>query len=128
MSDDKPDRQKDWVNAHMGRTSKETAHRLLTTAQPRPPADAPRLTLRGVPARCVAGGASNFWIVKSEAAEPLLDGDFPLIGMSPTALFVQAARFNDLPYAVRRDALTEANHAISGDTSALEREMREVYG
>ena len=49
MSDGKPDPQKDWVNAHMGRTSKETSHRLLTTAQPRPPLDAPMLTLRGVP-------------------------------------------------------------------------------
>jgi len=128
MSDVKPDPQKDWVNAHMGRTSKETSHRLLTTAQPRPPADAPVLTLRGVRARCVAGGASNFWIIKSEAAEPTLDGDFPFTGMSPTAYFVQVPRFNYLPYAVRRADLTAENHAIAGDTSGLEEAMREVYG
>ena len=128
MSDANADRQKDWVNAHMGRTSKETAHRLLTTEQPRPPADAPVLTLRGVRARCVAGGASNFWIVKSEAAEPVLDGDFPLTGMSPTVLFVKVPRFNYLPYAVRRADLTPDNHTISGDTAPLEAAMREVYG
>jgi hypothetical protein len=128
MSDPSRDPQKDWVNAHMGRTSKETAHRLLTTDQPRPPEDAPVLTLRGVRARCVAGGASNFWIVKSEAAEPLLDGDFPLTGMSPTAYFIQVPRFNYLPYAVRRSELTPENHKIAGDISHLERAMREVYG
>lgn len=128
MNDSNADRQKDWVNAHMGRTSHETAHRLLTTEQPRPPAGAPILTLRGVRARCVAGGASNFWIVKSEAAEPVLDGSFPLTGMSPTALFVQVPRFNYLPYAVRRTALTDENHSTEGDTSRLEQEMREVYG
>ena len=128
MDDKNAERQKDWVNAHMGRTSKETAHRLLTTDQPRPPKDAPVLTLRGVRARCVAGGASNFWIIKSEAAEPLLDGDFPLTGMSPTALFVQVPRFNFLPYAVRRADLTPDNHTISGDVAPLETAMREVYG
>ena len=72
MDEKNAERQKDWVNAHMGRTSKETAHRLLTTDQPLPPANSPTLTLRGVRARCVAGGASNFWIIKSEAAEPVL--------------------------------------------------------
>ena len=128
MDEKNADRQKDWVNAHMGRTSKETAERLLTTDQPRAPAAGPVLTLRGVRARCVAGGASNFWIVKSEAAEPVLDGDFPLTGMSPTALFVQVPRFNHLPYAVRRADLTPENHAIAGDTKALEAAMREVYG
>ena len=128
MSDTNEDRRKDWVNAHMGRTSKETAHRLLTTEQPRPPVGAPVLTLRGVRARCVAGGASNFWIINSEAAEPVLDGDFPLTGMSPTALFIQVPRFNYLPYAIRRTALTPENHAIAGDTSALEAAMREIYG
>lgn len=128
MDDENADRQKDWVNAHMGRTSKETAHRLLTTDQPRPPKGAPVLTLRGVRSRCVAGGASNFWIVKSEAAEPVLEGDFPLTGMSPTALFVQVPRFNYLPYAVRRADLTADNHTISGDIAPLEAAMREVYG
>jgi hypothetical protein len=128
MSDANLDRQKDWVNAHMGRTSKETAHRLLTTDQPRPPQDAPVLRLRGVRARCVAGGASNFWIVKSEAAEPVLAGDFPLTGMSPTAYFVQVPSFNYLPYAVRRADLTPENHSIAGDVSALEQAMRDVYG
>lgn len=128
MDEKNAERQKDWVNAHMGRTSKETAHRLLTTDQPLPPANSPTLTLRGVRARCVAGGASNFWIIKSEAAEPVLEGDFPLTGMSPTALFVQVPRFNYLPYAVRRADLTTANHAISGDIAPLEAAMREVYG
>ena len=128
MDEKNAERQKDWVNAHMGRTSKETAHRLLTTDQPRPPQDAPVLTLRGVRARCVAGGASNFWIVKSEAAEPTLEGDFPLTGMSPTALFVLVPRFNYLPYAVRRADLTPDNHTISGDIAPLEASMREVYG
>ncbi|HEY7992932.1 MAG: hypothetical protein ACHQY2_01010 [Candidatus Eremiobacterales bacterium] len=128
MDEKNADRQKDWVNAHMGRTSKETAHRLLTTDQPRPPENSPVLSLRGVRARCVAGGASNFWIVKSEAAEPILDGDFPLTGMSPTALFVKVPRFNYLPYAVRRADLTPDNHTISGETSPLEAAMREVYG
>ena len=59
MSEDEKRRtnaqREDWVNRHMGRTSVETAQRLLTTAQPRPPADAPTLQLRGVRARCVAG-------------------------------------------------------------------------
>ena len=128
MDEKNSERQKDWVNAHMGRTSKETAHRLLTTDQPRPPEDTPILRLRGVHGRCVAGGASNFWIVKSEAAEPILDGDFPLTGMSPTALFVQVPRFNYLPYAVRRADLTPDNHTISGDIAELEAAMREVYG
>ena len=128
MSDENADRQRDWVNAHMGRSSKDTAARLLTTPQPKPPADAPRLTLRGVRARCVAGGSSNFWIIGHEAAEPMLDGDFPMTGMSPTAYFVQVARFNDLPYAVRRADLTPANHVISGDLDRLEAAMREVYG
>ena len=128
MDEKNAERQKDWVNAHMGRSSKETAHRLLTTDQPRPPENAPILRLRGVRARCVAGGESNFWIVKSEAAEPVLEGDFPLTGMSPTALFVQVPRFNYLPYAVRRADLTPDNHTISGDTAPLETAMREVYG
>jgi hypothetical protein len=128
MSGTPEDRQKDWVNAHMGRSSKETAQRLLTTPQPKPPEDAPVLTLRKVRARCVAGGASNFWITKSEAGEPLLDGDFPMTGMSPTAYFIQVPQFNYLPYAVRRADLTDANHSISGDASALERDMRDVYG
>jgi hypothetical protein len=122
------DPQKDWVNAHMGRTSKQTAQRLLTTAQPQPPAGSPRLVLRSVKARCVAGGASNFWIIASEAAEPVLDGEFPMTGMSPTAYFIQVPRFNLLPYAVRRADLTPQNHSISGDTADLERAMREVYG
>jgi hypothetical protein len=122
------ERQKDWVNAHMGRSSKETAKRLLSTPQPDPPPDAPVLTLRGVKARCVAGGASNFWIIGHEAAEPVLDGEFPMTGMSPTAYFVQVARFNRLPFAVRLADLTPDNHAISGDTSDLQRAMREVYG
>ncbi len=128
MSESNTDRQRDWVNAHMGKTSKETAQRLLTTDQPRPPADAPTLTLHGVRARCVAGGASNFWIVKSEAAEPVLDGDFPMTGMSPTAYFIQVPRFNYLPYAVKRSDLTPENHAIAGDLADLERDMRDVYG
>jgi hypothetical protein len=128
MSETGNDPQKDWVNAHMGRTSKETAARLLTTPQPRPPANAPVLTLHGVRARCVAGGASNFWIVKSEAAEPVLEGDFPLTGLSPTAYFIQVPKFNFLPYSVMRADLTPENHAISGETSDLERAMREVYG
>jgi hypothetical protein len=128
MSKPSEDPQKDWVNAHMGRSSKETAQRLLSSPQPPPPADAPVLTLRGVRARCVAGGASNFWIIGSEAAEPALSGDFPLTGMSPTALFIQVPKFNYLPYAVRRVDLTPDNHAIAGDIAALERSMREVYG
>lgn len=129
MSDSKSgDPQKDWVNAHMGRSSNETSHRLLTSAQPMPPAGAPVLTLRGVRARCVAGGASNFWIIKSEAAEPVLTGDFPLTGMSPTAYFIQAPNFNYLPYAVRRVDLTPENHSVAGDVSGLEQAMREVYG
>lgn len=116
-----------WVNAHMGRTSKETAARLLTTPQPAPPRDAPTLTLHAVKARCVAGGASNFWILGSPAAEPTLEGDYPLIGISPTAYFVQAPEFNNLPYAVDRHSLSEANHHIKGDTATLQAEMREVY-
>jgi hypothetical protein len=128
MSTGQRDPQKDWVNAHLGRTSKETTHRLLTTEQPRPPADAPVLTLHGVRGRCVAGGASNFWIVGSEAAEPLLEGEFPMTGMSPTVYFIQAPTFNYLPYAVRRADLTPENHAVSGDLRALEAAMREVYG
>ena len=129
--DDKPKAQsqrEDWVNAHMGRTSKETAHRLLTTPQPQPPADAPILTLRGVKGRCVAGGASNFWIVGSEAGEPELNGDYPLIGMSPTAYFIQAPEFNFLPYAVSRTLLRPDNHSIRGDTSTLATRQRDVYG
>ncbi len=132
MSDnDKPDahaQRDDWVNAHMGRTSKETAQRLLTTEQPRPPADAPVLRLRGVKARCVAGGASNFWITGSAAAEPVLTGDYPLTGMSPTAYFIQVPEFNYLPYAVRRAELQPDNHSVEGNTAVLEARMREVYG
>jgi hypothetical protein len=125
----KPESQReDWVNAHMGRTSKETAHRLLTTQQPKPPADAPVITLRGVKARCVAGGASNFWIIGSDAGEPVLSGDYPLVGMSPTAYFVQAPEYNFLPYSVQRSALTADNHSIAGDTAPLEERMHEVYG
>lgn len=86
------------------------------------------LTLRGVQARCVAGGSSNFWIIGSEAAEPVLSGEFPLIGMSPTAYFIQVRRFNDLPYAVQRAQLTADNHAIRGDISQLEADMKDVYG
>ena len=122
------DIQQDWVNAHLGKSSKQTVERLLTSPQARPHADAPVLTLRGVKARCVAGGASNFWIVGHEAAEPVLDGDFPVIGLSPTAFFIQVPKFNDLPYAVQRAALTAGNHAVRGDLSSLEAQMREVYG
>jgi hypothetical protein len=132
MSEDEKRRtnaqREDWVNRHMGRTSVETAQRLLTTAQPRPPADTPTLQLRGVRARCVAGGASNFWIIGSSAGEPTLAGDYPLIGISPTAYFIQAPEFNFLPYAVRRADLTTENHSITGDVSVLEARMREVYG
>lgn len=120
--------REDWVNRHMQRTSVETAQRLLTTAQPRPPADAPILHLRGVRARCVAGGASNFWIIGSGAGEPVLSGDYPLTGLSPTAYFVQAPEFNFLPYAVRRADLRDDNHSITGDLRGLETRMREVYG
>ncbi|HXN08989.1 MAG TPA: hypothetical protein VN860_04945 [Candidatus Acidoferrales bacterium] len=124
----KPESQReDWVNAHMGRTSKETAKRLLTTQQPQPPPDAPVITLRGVKARCVAGGASNFWIIGSAAGEPLLTGDYPLVGISPTAYFVQAPEYNFLPYAIQRSALTGDNHTIRGDTQQLEVRMHEVY-
>ncbi|HEV2037949.1 MAG TPA: hypothetical protein VGQ96_05015 [Candidatus Eremiobacteraceae bacterium] len=129
--DEKPKaetQREDWVNAHMGRTSKETAQRLLTTDQPRPPADAPMLKLRAVKARCVAGGASNFWIIGSAAGEPVLTGDYPLIGMSPSAYFIQAAEFNFLPYAVQRSQLRPDNHSIEGDTTQLEAKMRDVYG
>ena len=128
MAEPTRDPQRDWVNAHMGKTSKQTAERLLTTEQPKPPENAPTLTLHGVRARCVAGGASNFWIIGSEAAEPVLEGDFPMTGMSPTALFIQVPRFNYLPYAVRRADLRSDNHKISGDLADLERAMREVYG
>lgn len=128
MSDTSAEPKPDWVIGHMGRTSRQTAERLLSTQQPEPASGGPTLILRGVKARCVAGGASNFWIIGSEAAEPVLDGDFPMTGMSPTAYFVVVPRFNGLPYAVRRADLTADNHAISGDTSELEREMREVYG
>ncbi|MDQ6781459.1 MAG: hypothetical protein M3Z37_09960 [Candidatus Eremiobacteraeota bacterium] len=117
-----------WVNAHMGRTSKETAARLLSTPQPAPPPNAPTITLHGVKARCVAGGASNFWILGSPAAEPTLEGAYPLIGISPTAYFVQAPEFNSLPYAVERAGLSETNHRIRGDTAPLEADMRDVYG
>jgi len=119
--------REDWVNAHMGRTSKETAHRLLTTRQPRPPADSPILSLRGAKARCVAGGASNFWIIGSDAGEPVLTGDYPLIGISPTAYFIQAPEYNFLPYAIQRSTLTSDNHSIRGDTTKLEARMHEVY-
>ena len=132
MSDDEKTKlgqqREDWVNMHMGRTSKETAKRLLTTEQPPPPAGAPTLTLRGVQARCVAGGASNFWIIGSEAGEPFLTGDYPLIGISPTAYFIQAAEFNNLPYAVQRSLLGPNNHSITGDITTLEARMHDVYG
>ena len=118
----------DWVNAHMGRTSKETAQRLLTTAQPRPPGDAPVLKLRGVKARCVAGGASNFWIIGSDAGEPVLTGEYPLVGISPTAYFIQAPEYNFLPYAIQRSQLRSDNHSIKGDTESLKKRMRSVYG
>ena len=128
-SDKKAESQReDWVNAHMGRTSKETAHRLLATQQPQPPANAPVITLRAVRARCVAGGASNFWIIGSDAGEPVLTGEYPLVGISPTAYFVQAPEYNFLPYAIQRSALTSDNHTIRGDIQALEARMREVYG
>ena len=118
----------DWINDHMIKSSEATAKRLLSAPQPRADANAPILTLRAVKARCVAGGASNFWITGSPAAEPVLEGDFPLIGMSPSAYFVKVARFNDLPYAVARNALTADNHAIAGDPSKLAADMNEVYG
>jgi hypothetical protein len=57
-----------------------------------------------------------------------LSGDYPMIGMSPTAYFIQAPEFNFLPYAVRRAALHEGNHTIVGDTAKLAEKMREVYG
>jgi hypothetical protein len=122
------DIQQDWVNAHLGRSSKQTVERLLTSPQAKAPDDAPVLTLRGVKARCVAGGASNFWIVGHEAAEPVLSGDFPMTGMSPTAYFVLAPNYNDLPYAIPRVELTPENHSVSGDLDVLEAQMREVYG
>jgi nicotinate-nucleotide pyrophosphorylase (carboxylating) len=120
--------REDWVNAHMGTTSKATAQRLLTTQQPLPPKNAPILSLRGVKARCVAGGASNFWIIGSEAGEPRLSGDYPLIGISPAAYFIQAPEYNFLPYAIQRSLLAPDNHSISGDTKDLEARMHEVYG
>ncbi|MBV8081536.1 MAG: hypothetical protein JO347_12690 [Candidatus Eremiobacteraeota bacterium] len=127
-----PDKQagagEDWINDHMIKSSEATAKRLLSAPQPSADANAPILTLRGVKARCVAGGASNFWIIGSPAAEPVLEGDFPLIGMSPSAYFVKVARFNDLPYAVARGALSAGNHAVTGDLSKLEADMKEVYG
>jgi hypothetical protein len=131
MPSDGPDTEKqrmNWVDAHMGRTSKETAERLLSVEQPRPPAGAPILRLDGVRARCVAGGASNFWIIGSQAGEPVLRGEYPMTGMSPTAYFIQAPEFNFLPYAVQRALLTPENHSIAGDTSELEAKMREAYG
>jgi hypothetical protein len=132
MSEDEKNRthaqREDWVNRHMQRSSVETAERLLTTAQPPPPADAPTLRLRGVRARCVAGGASNFWIIGSNAGEPTLAGDYPLVGTSPSAYFIQAPEYNFLPYAVRRADLTAENHIVIGDISKLEARMREVYG
>lgn len=131
MTPDNSDTEKqrlNWVDAHMGRTSKETAERLLTVEQPRPPADAPVLRLKSVRARCVAGGASNFWIVGSEAGEPVLTGDYPMIGISPTAYFIQAPEFNYLPYQVQRSQLGADNHGIEGDTTRLESQMREAYG
>ena len=118
----------DWIKAHMGRSSKETAQRLLSAPQPRPDPNAPVLTLRGVRARCVAGGASNFWIIGAEAAEPVLTGDYPMTGMSPTVYFICAPQFNYLPYAVKRADLTAENHAIAGDLAPLEAAMKEVYG
>ena len=122
------DVQQDWVNAHLGRSSKQTVERLLTAPQARPPGGLPILTLRGVRGRCVAGGASNFWIVGHEAAEPVLAGEYPLTGMSPTAYFVQAPEYNWLPYAVQRSGLTSENHASAGDVGPLEAKMREAYG
>lgn len=124
MNQNKPD----WINAHMGSSSRKTADRLLSTPQPKPGPDAPTLSLREAKARCVAGGGSNFWIIGSEAAEPVLSGDFPLIGMSPTAYFIRVPQFNDLPYAVQREQLTPENHAIRGDLSRLEADMKDVYG
>jgi hypothetical protein len=118
----------DWVNLHMGKTSKETTARLLSSPQPRPPEDAPILRLQAVSGRCVAGGASNFWITGSPAAEPVLSGDYPLIGISPTAYFIQAPEYNWLPYAIARVNLNAGNHSIEGDTATLERQMHEVYG
>lgn len=117
-----------WVDAHMGRTSKETAERLLSVEQPRPPADAPILHLKAVKARCVAGGASNFWIIGSEAGEPTLTGAYPIIGMSPTAYFIAAPEFNYLPYAIRRAQLSAENHKIEGSLEKLEVAMHEAYG
>ena len=78
----------DWINDHMIKSSNATAERLLSAPQPHADPNAPILTLRGVKARCVAGGSSNFWIISSPAAEPVLQGDFPLIGMSPSAYFL----------------------------------------
>ena len=128
MHDKPPGAGEDWINDHMIKSSKATAERLLSTPQPRADVNAPVLTLRGVKARCVAGGGSNFWIIGSPAAEPVLEGDFPLIGMSPSAYFVRVARFNNLPYAVARAALSPDNHTIVGDLSELAADMNEVYG
>ncbi len=127
-ADKSSDPQKDWVNAHMRKTSKDVARRLLTDPQNGPPDNAPIMTLQGVKARCIAGGASNFWIVGDDAAEPVLTGDYPLTGMSPTAYFVLVPEYNNLPYAVDRGALTAANHSIRGDLGPFEAAMREVYG
>jgi hypothetical protein len=128
MSKRPEDVQQDWVNAHLGKSSKQTVERLLTAPQARPPEGSPILTLRGVRGRCVAGGASNFWIVGHPAAEPTLTGAYPLIGMSPTAYFVQVSEYNWLPYAVPRAHLTPENHSIEGDMGPLKAEMHEAYG
>ncbi|MDE2571408.1 MAG: hypothetical protein KGM44_02665 [bacterium] len=128
MSEEFDKTQDSWVVAHMGKSSQETAERLLTTPQERPPADAPLLVLRRVRARCVGSGSSNFWIIGHEAAEPMLDGEFPMIGVSPTAYFVRVPRFNYLPYAVPRRELDPANHEIHGDLGSFEAQMKRVYG
>ncbi|MBC5824164.1 MAG: hypothetical protein GIW99_03505 [Candidatus Eremiobacteraeota bacterium] len=128
MPPERSDPQQDWVNAHLGRTSKEVAKRLLSSRQPPPRSDSPVLTLRGVQGRCVAGGASNFWIIGSPAAEPVFTGDYPLTDISPTAYFILAPEFNNLPYCIDRNRLTATNHSIRGDLQRLETAMREVYG
>ena len=88
------------------------------------------LTLRGVNARCVAGGASNFWIVGHEAAEPMLTGDFPITGMSPTAYFVLAPNFNYLPVcgAARVAHAPKTMRLSATVTRAWKRRCAEVYG